>query len=676
MTKQDLNKYPRLFGLIGYPLSHSFSKKYFTHKFQEQGLKDHYYELFPLKKIEELRALLAKFPNLRGLNVTIPYKEAVLSFLDEIDESARSVGAVNTIQIKDGSLKGFNTDVYGFEKSLKDFTSLSTSQSAEEKSKFQTPIKKALILGTGGAAKAVCYVLKKQNIEFLKVSRAPEKGDIIYRNLNDLDWYDYQLIVNTTPLGMSPNQDTCPEIPYEKLGSNHLLFDLVYNPEKTLFLAQGEEQNCSIINGLSMLHLQAEKAWEIWNTDNEKHEEMTKPSATKPVKDIRSIVDFSNTEIAFSDKSDKELKKTAWLFSMMNKPWMVNSMSNLGLLALKLRLPFVQTLIKSTIFEQFVGGTTLLESQKTIDRLYGSGVLSILDYGAEGKNSETDFNITMTECIRAIEFAATNESVPVISTKITGLVRDELLEKIQKGGTLDEKLEKEYSSVLKRIDSICHVANQHDVGIFFDAEESWMQDGIDNIVEEMMKRYNKEKVIVYNTFQMYRHDRLDYLMKSYDKSQKEGYLLGAKLVRGAYMEKERKRAEEMNYPSPIHPNKEATDHAYNMAVRFCVDHYETIGSTNATHNMESCMLQADLIHQKGIPKNHKHLNFCQLLGMSDHITFNLAKAGYNVAKYLPYGSVKEVTPYLIRRAQENTSVTGDMSREYQLVAKELKRRGL
>ncbi len=395
---------------------------------------------------------------------------------------------------------------------------------------------------------------------------------------------------------------------------------------------------------------------------------------TKTMSSSQPIVDFKNTEIAFSHKNNRELKKTAWLFSMMNKKWLVNVLSKLGLITLKLRFPFVQPIIKATIFEQFVGGTTLLECQKTIDRLYANKVQSILDYGAEGKTSENDFNNTMNECIRAIEFAGKNESVPVVSTKITGFARNGLLESIQKGEPFTKETRNEYRNILKRMDAICYVAKERQVAVFFDAEESWMQDTIDHLVNMMMRRYNKERAIVYNTFQLYRHDRLAYLMESFDKAKKIGYIFGAKLVRGAYMEKERKRAKEMGYPSPIYPNKVATDDAFNTAVRFCVDNHEEMASANATHNQESCLFQAELIHKKGIAKDHKHLNFCQLLGMSDNITFNLAEAGYNVAKYLPYGSVREITPYLIRRANENTAVTGDMSRESKLVQAELKRR--
>lgn len=391
-------------------------------------------------------------------------------------------------------------------------------------------------------------------------------------------------------------------------------------------------------------------------------------------KSSKPVVDFSNTEIAFDHKSDKGLKRSAWLFSMMNRKWLVDTLSPVGLFAVKLGLPFVKPVVKATIFEQFVGGTTLLESQKSIDLLFDKKVQSILDYGAEAKSTEKDFNYTMNECIRALDFAATNESVPIVSAKVSGLARFGLLEEIQKGNSLSKETRREYRNVLKRVDAICHVASDRNVGVFFDAEESWIQDTIDHLVNIMMKRYNKERVIVYNTFQMYRHDRLQYLIDSFDKAKEEGYMLGAKLVRGAYMEKERDRAEEMGYTSPIQVDKQATDDAYNTALRFCVDNYKKMASCNATHNQDSCLLMAELIAAKKIPKDHPHLNFCQLYGMSDHLTFNLAAAGYNVAKYLVYGSVKDVVPYLIRRAQENSAVSGDMSREYALVMTEVNRR--
>ena len=393
-------------------------------------------------------------------------------------------------------------------------------------------------------------------------------------------------------------------------------------------------------------------------------------------KGLEPTVDFTNTEIAFSNKTDKELKRTALVFRLMNKKWLVNLGSSLGLIALKLRLPFAERIIKSTIFDQFVGGRTLLECQSNIDHLFAHNTLTILDYGAEAKTEEADFNQTMNECIRAIEFAWKNKPVPVVSTKISGLARFDLLENIQNAETLNSQQKSEYRNVLKRIDAICHIAAEKNVGVFFDAEESWIQDTIDHLVYLMMKRYNRDRVIVYNTFQMYRKDRLNYLFDSFDLAKQKGYMLGAKLVRGAYMEKERDRATEKGYEDPINPTKEATDDNYNMAVRFCVDNYLAMASCNASHNAKSVLLQAKLIDEKKIPKNHPHLNFCQLYGMSDVLTFNLAHAGYNVAKYVPYGAIREVIPYLIRRAQENSTVTGDMSREYKFIQSEVKRRGV
>lgn len=317
-----------------------------------------------------------------------------------------------------------------------------------------------------------------------------------------------------------------------------------------------------------------------------------------------------------------------------------------------------------------------MECQPVIDMLKEHRTAAILDYGLEAKQTETDFNLTMNENIRAIEFASQNDTVPVISTKITGLARFDLLKDIQANVPLNRDTWREYRNILKRIDSICHTASSKGVSVFIDAEESWIQDTIDHITRLMMERYNRERVVVYNTFQMYRHDRLKFLMSSYKEAKRKGYKLGAKIVRGAYMEKERERAHDGGYDSPIHPNKEATDDAYNTAIRFCIEHYEDIAICNATHNKESTKLMAVLIERKGLPKDHAHLNFSQLYGMSDHLTFNLADAGFNVAKYVPYGPVKEVVPYLIRRAQENTAVTGDMSREYQLIQAEIKRRGL
>ncbi len=389
-----------------------------------------------------------------------------------------------------------------------------------------------------------------------------------------------------------------------------------------------------------------------------------------------ALPDFSNTEIAFADKTDAELKKTAWLFSLINKPWLVNIGSKLSMLAVKLRLPFFEKITRNTVFWQFCGGTTLLDSKPSIDRLWKHGVQSVLDYGAEAKDSEEDFNHTMVENIRALEFGAKHPGISIISTKITGLARFGLLETMSSSEHFSPSERYEYKNALKRIDSICHNAARLGVSVFIDAEESWIQPAIDHVANLMMKRYNQSKVVVYNTYQLYRSDRLAYLMTSFDTAQKEAYLLGAKLVRGAYMEKERKRAEELGYPSPIQPSKEATDHDFNLALRFCLENVEKIACCNASHNAESNRLLAEICHKKGIPANHPHLLCCQLYGMSDHLTFNLAKSGFNAGKYVVYGQVRDVIPYLIRRTQENTSVTGDMSREYGLVMKEVKRRKL
>lgn len=387
-------------------------------------------------------------------------------------------------------------------------------------------------------------------------------------------------------------------------------------------------------------------------------------------------IDFYDTKIAFAGKSDDALKKSAWLFGLMNHHWLVGIGSKLGLAAIKLHLPFVESVVKNTIFQQFCGGTTLLESTKAIEALQAQGAMSVLDYGAEAKETEEDFNHTMNETMRAIDFASRSEATPIVSSKITGLARFGLLESLQAGEPLNAQTRIEYKTVLKRLDAICYNAAQKGVGVFFDAEESWIQDTIDHLVMVMMRRYNKHKVIVFNTFQLYRTDRLSYLFESYDVAKKGGFLLGAKLVRGAYMDKERERAAEHGYPSPIHENKSATDDAFDTAVRFCVDHYQDMASCNASHNVDSARLQVQLIRQKGIDPQHPHLMFCQLYGMSDNLTFNLAHHGFRVAKYLVYGPVREVVPYLIRRAQENSSVTGDMSREHQLVITEMKRRKL
>lgn len=384
-------------------------------------------------------------------------------------------------------------------------------------------------------------------------------------------------------------------------------------------------------------------------------------------------IDFSNTAIAFERKSDRDLSQMAWLFKMMNSPLLVNVGSKLTLFALKLHLP-VQGLIKRTIFKQFCGGTNFEECQNSIAELAAYGVHSVLDYGAEAKSSESEFDKTVEESTRSIRFAAKNQAVDIISCKVTGLAAFELLEKITAKKELSAAEQEAYQRALKRLQAICHEAQQLRVGIFIDAEESWIQDAIDEMTDQMMALFNKEYVTVYNTFQLYRHDRLAFLKASHEKAQAGGYLLGAKLVRGAYMEKERARAQEMGYPSPIQPNKEACDRDYNAAVEYCLSHYQEIASCVASHNEKSTLLQVQRMAELQLEKQHPHLSFCQLYGMSDNLTFNLAKAGYRVAKYMPYGPVRDVIPYLIRRAKENSATEGEVSRELKLIRKEQQRR--
>jgi proline dehydrogenase len=385
-------------------------------------------------------------------------------------------------------------------------------------------------------------------------------------------------------------------------------------------------------------------------------------------------IDFSNTAIAFSSKSDRELRKMAWLFSMMNKQWLVNMGSKIGLWAVEWNLPFAQTIVKNTIFEQFCGGISLEECRKNITKLADFQANTILDYGAEAKDTEADYDFTKNEFIKAITFAATTNTVPIVSIKVTGMASFDILEKLHAKQSLSEEESAAFERVKNRVEEVAQCAADNNVAIFIDAEETWIQDPIDQLAEAMMAKHNRNKVIIYNTYQMYLKSKLAYLYASFERAKAGNYILGAKLVRGAYMEKESKRAEAMNYENPINPTKKDTDVMYDKGLRFCIENYQTIASCCASHNQNSSLLQAELIAEKGLDKKHPHFSFCQLYGMSDNLTFNLADAGYSVAKYMPYGTVKDVIPYLIRRAQENSAVSGDMSREYKMIADEVKRR--
>jgi len=385
-------------------------------------------------------------------------------------------------------------------------------------------------------------------------------------------------------------------------------------------------------------------------------------------------LDLFNTEHAFSYKNDQALRKALWLFGLMNRPQLVRLGSILGLNAVQLGLPFAEKIIRNTIFEQFCGGTSLQDTLPTIKRLSAAGVFSILDYGAEGKETEADFDHTMEQTIAALKFGAGNPSVPMVSTKITGMARFGLLEAVHRGDVLSNAEKAEFERASGRIARVCEVAASSGVAISFDAEETWIQRPIDDLARTMMEHFNREKVLVYNTYQLYLRDRLQDLRDAHAAAREKGYLLGAKLVRGAYIEKEHHRAETMGYPSPIQADKAATDHDYNQALRYCVEHIEEIACFNASHNAFSAMLLATLAVRYNLPRNHPHLFFAQLFGMSDNLTFNLAKSGFNAGKYVIYGAVKDVMPYLIRRAKENTAVSGDMGREYRFIAAEIKRR--
>src|SRR6187399_1800016 len=385
-------------------------------------------------------------------------------------------------------------------------------------------------------------------------------------------------------------------------------------------------------------------------------------------------ISFDNTEIAFAYKSNKELKQANFLFSVMGKPWLVKMGTKLTPPAVKWNLPFVKSIIRNTIFQQFVGGETLEQNVVVADKLEKYGVQVILDYGVEGKEGEENFDHACDEFIRVINYASTQPNIPFMSVKVTGFARFGLLEKLDammhknEGSLMKKHLKavedlpaserEEWHRVRTRMHRICETAAKGHVGVFVDAEETWIQDPVDALTIIMMDTYNKEKCIVYNTTQHYRHDRLQFLKDSYEAAV------------------ERKRADEMNYPSPIQPSKESSDKDFDEGVRFCIDHLDKISLVVASHNERSNMLAVELLQQKGLPLKHPHVHWSQLYGMSDNITFNLAKAGCNVSKYLPFGPLKDVVPYLMRRAQENTSIGGQTGRELALISKEIKRRGL
>jgi proline dehydrogenase len=386
-------------------------------------------------------------------------------------------------------------------------------------------------------------------------------------------------------------------------------------------------------------------------------------------------LNFDDTEVAFRNKSNTDLNSAYWLFKIISSNFLTKIGPPITNFFLNAGFP-VKGIIKATIFKHFCGGETIAECENTIAQLASGHVGTILDYSVEGEDEESVFDFTCEEIIRTIERAAGDKRIPITVFKVTGIGRFGLLEKLDAKIELSETEQREFEKVKQRCEKICRAAYDKNVPVMIDAEESWIQDTIDQLAMDMMRLFNQKSIVVYNTYQMYRHDKLADLKADHLIAKASGYILGVKMVRGAYMEKERKRAEEMGYPSPIQPDKAASDRDYNESLSYCMAHISEIAFVCGTHNEESCRILAGLLDEHNIDHDHPHVYFAQLLGMSDNLSFNLSDAGYNVAKYVPYGPIKAVMPYLFRRAQENTSIAGATSRELGLIIKEKKRRRL
>jgi len=389
--------------------------------------------------------------------------------------------------------------------------------------------------------------------------------------------------------------------------------------------------------------------------------------------EARPTISFEDTAVAFSYKSNAALKKANFIFSLVNHPWISSLATGIVKLAFKLGLP-IEGIIRKTAFYHFCGGESIQSSENAIRQLAQFGVSTILDYSVEGEKSEHGFNLTMEEIIRTIEKAKDSNHIPFSVFKVTGVASSDLLEKIHNKDSLTAEKQQLWVRAKQRVEKICKRGYECHVAVLIDAEETWIQTPIDSMAYDMMALYNRERAIIYNTYQLYRTDSLANLQNAYEKATEQNYFLGAKLVRGAYMEKERERAQVMNYPSPIQPNKEATDKAFNRALAFCMLNKSGISIMCGSHNDYSNHYLTELMDEQDLSPDDSRVWFAQLYGMSDNISFNLAKAGYRVAKYVPYGPVKSVMPYLFRRASENTSVAGQSSRELVLIRKELKRR--
>ncbi len=388
---------------------------------------------------------------------------------------------------------------------------------------------------------------------------------------------------------------------------------------------------------------------------------------------VKPNISFENLEVAFASKSNAELRKMYLIFATINNNTVVKLGTKLANFAFAMKLP-IKGIMKKTMFGHFCGGEDIEDCQKSVDRLAEYNIHSILDYSVEGKGDEESYEATKNEILRTIHRSAGDRNIPFAVFKVTGLGDFRIMTKVQSKKKLSELESYAFDKLKDRVDQLCKAAHDAGTKIMIDAEESWFQDVIDQMAYEAMVKYNKETCIVYNTYQMYRHDMLKRLKRAHDVALEKGYLLGAKLVRGAYMEKERDRAARKNYPSPIQPNKQAADRDYDAALTYCVQNIKSIGLVSGSHNEQSNRLLTELISQHGISPTDDRVYFAQLYGMSDNISFNLADAGYNVVKYVPYGPVEKVMPYLSRRAEENTSVAGQSSREFDLISKEMARR--
>lgn len=389
----------------------------------------------------------------------------------------------------------------------------------------------------------------------------------------------------------------------------------------------------------------------------------------------KKTLSFDNTEISFRGKTNADINRAYWLFKLISSNFLTKVGPPITEFVLKIGLP-VEGIIKATIFKHFCGGETIEECESTVAALHHGKVGSILDYSVEGAEEEEVFDQTCAEIIKTIKRADGDSRIPLTVFKVTGIGRFALLEKVNARAKLSEAETGEFLKFKNRFETICKAAFDASIPVMIDAEETWIQDTVDELTLEVMRKFNREKLIVYNTYQLYRNDKLASLKADSTLAKSEGFILGAKLVRGAYMEKERERALQLGYPSPINSTKEATDREYNAAVAFCAENTDHIGFVAGTHNEDSCRLLVELLDKNGIQQNNPSVYFSQLLGMSDNLSFNLADAGYNVAKYVPYGPVKAVLPYLFRRAEENTSISGMMGRELNLILAERKRRKL